>query len=522
MLGGFCFAGTTPWPKHTGVTGTHYYINAPNAQGPNGEGDSSLELYLSTEFAAGDLIVGINIETYDFNLGVAGFTYKALEMRLENPATLGCPDWVNPALGAVVPVPYLSNYAFLNQYPYAAPVPYPTGFNTVSVVQYNPGQNVLTTGCPLVAGDAGPGSGFGYFWDAGLQSCAGPMSLDWCQCFYGNGQIPEVAPKVVLANRKYSTDSDTTAMVPGTELKMVLHLQNNSGSLWGPGNLSLWVRNLMSGYQGFAGTGLDLLDALSGGSMSNPMTLVIPPISLGGSVNLTGNMGGLFDYGFSAYTLEATLSGGSPFIFASAVTDAQFCPLGCEDDNSAETYYYVQSPQQWGDGMCKRFAQDLQPSGAFTVTALDWAPGDFGGAGSPLVHVGLYSEGTLGSPNVSTGLLGTFDRSSVSPGTLYRATCYDLSGNVGVLYPGPVGNTYVWAQFDPNYFLIAVGSSTSGPNHKTFRDSYYSLGPNQPPPPFNSFTAQLCMRLAIVKAADGGFQGNGELAPAVPTIAAIK
>jgi len=47
MLGGFCFAGTTPWPKHTGVTGTHYYINAPNA-GPGifGEGDAALELYL--------------------------------------------------------------------------------------------------------------------------------------------------------------------------------------------------------------------------------------------------------------------------------------------------------------------------------------------------------------------------------------------------------------------------------------------------------------------------------------------
>jgi hypothetical protein len=347
------------------------------------------------------------------------------------------------------------------------------------------------------------------------------MTLDWCQCLYGNGQIPPVRPKIALLNHKYGTDHDYSAMAPGHGIRFVIHLQNNSGNLW-HGCLALWIRAMTILYQGFAATGLDFLSALSGGAIVNPMPLIVPPISLGGSVNLTGNLGTIMEYSFSAYTMEAIMAADSPAVDERDLVDITCCPIGCEDDNTAEVYYYVQSPQLDGDGMCKRFPDQILPSGAFYVTAMDWAPGDFGGAGNLLHHVGLYSEGTLGSPNVSTGLLGTFDRSSVSPGTLYRAICRDVTGNVGVLYPGPVGNTYVWAQFDPNYFLIAVGSSTSGPNHKTFRDSYYSLGPNQPPPPFNSFTAQLCMRLAIVKAADGGFQGNGELAPAVPTIAAIK
>jgi len=466
------------------------------------------------------------------------FTHKAIEMRLEDPLTLGCPDWVNPAAGSVIPVPYISNYAFVNQYPFAAPVPHPTGFNVCAVVQYTPGLNVATTGCPLVGGDAGPGSGFGYFWDALLSSCAGPMTVDWVHSLYGNGQIPDVRPKITLSNKKYQTDSDTTAMTPGAGFRFTIHLQNNSGSMWGPGNLSLWMRCLNENYQGFAGTGLDLLAALSAGAITNPMSLVVPPISLGGTVNFTGNMGTLFEYGFSMYTMEAILSGGTPFVYATDTEDAQFCPMGCQDDNIAETYYYVQSPQMWGDGQCKRFTRDITPSGAFVVTAVDWAPGDFGGAGAPLYKCEIRTEGSFGpgTPDLSPfGLLGTFDRASVPPGTLYRAAAYSAPGGApGILFPGPLGageNIYARCLFDPTYTLIAIGASTGGPTHKSFHDSTYSLGTNSPGPPngpdgealpFNSFTAQLIMRLVCVSPADGEFQGNGKLASAVPTIASIK
>jgi hypothetical protein len=536
MLGGFCYAGTTPLPKHTGVTGTHYYINAPNAQGLNGEGDSALEQYLSTEFVAGDLIVGINIESHDFNGGVAGFTYKAIEMRFENPATPGCPDWtIGGLLSSVVPVPYISNYASLHQYPMAAPVPYPLGFNTVCTTQYNPGQNILTTGCPLIAGDGGPGSGFGYFWDALLGSCAGPMGLDWCFCYYGNIVPPSVFPALTFTNQTFQTDSDTVAMSSHAGFRMVVQL-NNTGPLFA-GNFSLYARAGMAIYSGFAGTGIDMLAAVSGGGFSSPTALLVPPGGIGPvPVTLSGFMGPLLDYGFAGYTFESILSGGSPFILTSDLDDGQFCPTGCEDDNSAETYYYVQSPQQWGDGMCKRWAPDLLPFAvSSTIQAVDWPPGDFGGAGSPCYKCEIRLEGTFGNgtPDLSpAGLLGTFDPSSVPPGTLYRAQAYDINGLPGIVLPiTPSNDIYARCLYNPNYFLIAVGSSTSGVNHKVFQDTTYSLGTGLPGPPngpdgetlpFNTFGVSLCIRAVTSVPAGDDFAGDGSVAAIAPTIAALK
>jgi hypothetical protein len=531
MLGGFALAGNTPWPKWTPpLTGTHYYINAPNAQGPNGEGDAALMLYLSTEFAAGDLVTGMNIETYDFS--GAGYSYKACEMRYESAFTPGCPDWTTVGRvpgGWLSPVPYISNWPSATQFPFPAPVPPPIGFNTVCTIQYMPGQNILTSGCPLV-GATGTANGFSYLYNALSGSCAG-LSVDWCIGFYGNKVPPEVLPIVTLINDKYGTDSDTTAMCKPAGLKMVIHLVNNTGMLWGPGNFSLFARGGLIGYQGWAGTGLDILSALSSGALTSPLSVVIPPTSLGGSVPLGGNLGGLLEYSFSAFTVEGYLFGGSPAVSSTYLEDAMFCPTGCQDDNTLETSYYVQSPQLWGDGQCKRFTADLLPSGAFTVAALDWSPGDFGGAGSPLYKAELRTDGTYGdgyTPDLSAGgFLCSFGLSSCPAGTLYRSaavTAYSFAAP-------PAGNIYARCLFIPAYFLIAIGTDTLGVNHKGFSDSSYSLGtgapgfPNGPDGealPFNGFPISLMMRLVTTTPFDGDVNGNGSVTNVLPSIALAK
>ena len=531
MLGGIGLAGNTPWPKWTPpLNGQHWYVNAPNGQGPNGEGDSPLVLYLSSEFVAGDLVVGMNIETHDFS--GAGLFHKACEMRYESAFTPGCPDWttVGRVPGAwLSPVPYISNWPTAQQFPFPAPVPPPIGFNTLAVVQYMPGYNSPTTGTSLVGGTA-TANGFSYMWNALAGSCFGTGN-DWGLAFYGNKVPPDVLPHVSLVNEKYGTSSDVTAMCKPSGLKLVIHLMNNTGMVWGPGNFSLWARSGLSTYGGWSGCGLDILSALSSGTITNPMVIAIPPISLGGAVPLSGNMGGLLEYSFSTFTFEGLITGGTPAINATHMADAQFCPVGCQDDNTLNTSYYVQSPQLWGDGMCKRFTQDLMPSGAFTVVAIDWSPGDFAGAGSPAYKVEMRTDGTFGdgvTPDLSpAGLLTTFDPTSTAPGSLYRAAAappYSFGAP-------PAGNIYVRCLFIPANFLLGVGTDTAGFNHKGFSDSAYSLGtgapgaPNGPDGetlPFNAFPISLMIRLVTTVPLDGDVSGNGSVTNMLPTIAVAK
>jgi hypothetical protein len=487
-------------------------------------------LYLSSEFQAGDLVVGMNIESYDFS--GAGLMYKACEMRFESAFTPGDPDWTTVGLvpgGWLSPVPYISNWPSATQFPFPAPVPPPIGFNTTAVVQYMPGQNVLTTGCPLV-GASGTSNGFCYMHNA-LSGSTFQLSVDWALMFYGNKVPPEVLPIISLINDKYGTDSDTTAMCKPSGLKLVIHLVNNTGMLWGPGNFSLWARGGLIGYQGWGGTGLDVLSALSSGSLANPLSVAIPPVSLGGAVPLSTNLGGLFEYSFSSFTVEGILTGGAPPVSSTYLEDAQFCPTGAQDDNTLETSYYVQSPQLWGDGMCKRFTADLMPSGAFTVVALDWSPGDFGGAGSPLYKVEMRTDGTYGdgdTPDLSPGgFLASFDTSSTAAGSLYRAAAvvpYSFAAP-------PAGNIYARCLFFPAYFLIAIGTDTAGYHHKGFGDASYSLGtgapgfPNGPDGetlPFNDFPITLMIRLVTTVPFDGDVNGNASVANVLPTIAIAK
>jgi hypothetical protein len=340
-----------------------------------------------------------------------------------------------------------------------------------------------------------------------------------------------VLPIITLINSKYGTDSDTTAMCKPSGLKMVIHLVNNTGMLWGPGNFSLWARSGLASYGGWTGTGLDILSALSSGTLTSPLSVAIPPISLGGAVTLSTNLGGLLEYSFSTFTIEGHLYGGTPAVNSNYLEDAQFCPVGCQDDNVLDTSYYVQSPQQWGDGQCKRFTADLMPSGAFTVTAIDWSPGDFAGAGSPAYKVEMRTDGTFGdgvTPDLSpAGLLASFDTSSTAPGSMYRAaaiTPYAFAAP-------PAGNIYVRCLFIPANFLLAVGTDTAGFNHKGFGDSSYSLGtgapgfPNGPDGeslPFNGFPISLMIRLVTTTPLDGDVSGNGSVANVLPTIACAK
>ena len=83
FLGSLCFAGNTPWVKHhnSTFTGQHLFFNTPNAQGPNGEGDSCIMNYPIGDLKTNDLIVGINVEAYDWNVGALTLKFKALEMR---------------------------------------------------------------------------------------------------------------------------------------------------------------------------------------------------------------------------------------------------------------------------------------------------------------------------------------------------------------------------------------------------------------------------------------------------------
>jgi hypothetical protein len=339
-----------------------------------------------------------------------------------------------------------------------------------------------------------------------------------------------------LVNNKYWTDSDTTAMTFTNGFDVILAFGNTSNTTDFMGHLSWWVRAPMRNYTGFSGTGLDMLQVLTGGLVRSPTPFFIPKnFALTISLGLTPYVSSMLDFSFSAYTSEMVLAGGSA-IHISDIEDAQFCPTGCEDDNTLEISYYVQSPQQWGDGFAKRFSRDLLPSGSFTIRGVDYCPGDFGGASCPAVFKAeIRTEDTfygMGTPDLSNaGLLGTFDTATAPPITLARRAAFDTSGNPGIFFPGtPSLNLYSRVLFDLSNagYLVALGASVAGERHKTFWDSSFSVGfdPNGGPDgeglPFLVFSGQLIMRLAMTWPMDDGFSGSGEVRNVLPTIAAVK
>jgi hypothetical protein len=503
-------------------TGSHLYFNAPNAQGPNGEGDSTILQYDSGEFISGDLIVGINIECYDWNAGALGLTFKALEMRFEDAATTGKPDWqttglVNyglPTQANVFPVPYIWNWPVLNQYGFPNAFLAPLGATTMAVCQYGPGQNQTTgaTGGPVTGYDGGPASIDSYGWDALNQAVNGPYTVDHLLCLYGNKAVPDVWPDMRMQNRKYNTDLDDVALIKGAGLKVFLHLVN---SLTTPqaSLISLWVRAGGWTYQGFGQTGVDVFDSITGGTYFNPIPLVVPTISF--SISIPLSVGSLAEFGFSNYTWEAIMAPGTGASFPTQTTvkDTLIVPKGVEDDNGAEIFWAIQTPPLKGDAMAKRFRRELLPSGAFTITHMQWSPSDFNGNGNALYGAELRWEGTLGDgtpDNGGGGLIGTFDPASTSIGSMYLAAVTPVGGPVGAgvyFAAPPVGNIYAQALY--NYTLpvndVFVASDLQGFNHKfELRDTSWSLGDGvSPMAPYNGTADLLIVRMRFDEPLDG-------------------
>jgi hypothetical protein len=536
FLGSMCLAQPcgTPWPKHSGSYRAHYYINAPNSTGPNGQGDSPLELYLGTEIPTGINVTGLNMDIHDFG-GGTGQTFKAMEARLSDGNTLiPCPIWDTPSrLAEITPVPYVSNWSFINQYCFDTPFAW-TGVDAFACVQYTPGQNILSTGCPLLAADNGGNPLYGYFYSGSANRCFGPVYNNWWMSFCGLEPPPPVEVDVVLTNTKYLADVDDHPMCKGTGLKIVLHLINNAGMLYGPVDLNMWVRAGMNGYDGFSGTGLDLLDALSSGFKSSPLQLAVPPGSLGGGVKMDKLLGFLLEYSFSAYTFEVQLTdvpyGGT--VNDVVEEDAQFNPLGCIDDNGTEVAWYLQYPTQWGDGFGKKFDKNEMPSGEFCINYVDHCVWDYSGANPLLIEATIRTESPIPfTPDFTpAGLLGTFDPTISPCCPLQRKQVYDYpAGNTDICFTAPPsGNIYAVYGFDPlAWGPHAAGSTTAGWHHKPFNHTILNWGSGVWPPA-DAWSRQAGSE-AIIRLVygadqplDGDFESSGELAAAKPTFAKMK
>jgi hypothetical protein len=498
FLGGTAFAGNTPLPKWDNSIGwnyrAHYYMNAPNAQGPNGQGDSHMAQYQGLiDFKNGGLfytIVGINIQVHDFSGGVNRQTFKAMEMRLENPNQAGCPNWsANGLVAQVTPVPYLSNWASLNQYPFSAPVAYPVGLNTLTTIQYTPGQNILTPGCPLVACDNGvggialQGTGRGYFYDGALMSCFGPV-IHTCQAeFYGNPPPPPATVAVRIANVWYDTGSDEHSMIQGAGLKMNITLVNNIGMTWGPGALEMYMHEGNRNWIWFSPPGVDLLAALSGGTKTSPLSLRIPATGIAAGVKMTNLFGQLGDYLFNAFTLNTRLSG-NPATGSVDQTDVDqwlMNPKGAQDPGYADLYWWFGSGTVWGRGFSKLFNKNHVPQNAFTVVRVDHARQDWNGNGFPLYRADVRTEATtgFGQSNLQpAGLLGTFDRRIVTCCSLNKATAYNTVGSVGISFPiPPTGNFYTDTFTHPgsNGYQMC-GDGQGGKDDVPLGESFYNWG----------------------------------------------
>jgi hypothetical protein len=548
FLVGICYAGNTPWPKHSGSYRAHYYMNAPNSQGPNGQGDAAMELYISTEFATGTQICGVNLDAYDF-AGLSGQTFKAFECRTVIPGSSPpCPDWSsNGFVAGLIPPPYVNNWANIEQYAFTGGcVAYPAGQDVMAIVQYTPGQNILTTGCPLVAADNGGGLGFGYFYSGVTNQCFGPTFNDWWLMLYGNGPPQPVELAVTLENTKFNSSVDDHPLCGdivygNTGLRIFLHLINNLGMIYGPLNLEMWIRGNTVNYSGFTGTGLDMLAGFSSGAKKSPLTIMVPPGSLGGGVNMGPLLGPLFEYSNSAYTFEVLLTdvpfGGT--ISDLYLEDAQMNPYGWIDDGIAEVGYYVEYPPQWGNRHAKRFDPNEMPSGQFCICYVDHAIWDYSGVTPLLIQAEIRTESTFGpnTPNLCPGgRLGTFNPQIPPCCGLTRANVFDNLGNLGICFTNPpTFNVYATYAFDPGAWgPHATGATTSGHKHKPFGHSGWCLGNAAYNPawcnvlgeqlPFFSSGSEYIVRLVCQATCPAGGDGGGsvKLATSMPVFAQSK
>jgi hypothetical protein len=512
-------------------------MNVPNGgPGGNGEGDAALMLYAAGFFIGGDLIGGINVEVWDWNLGANTLKYKALEMRYENPlaGTAGLPDWTTAGLvDFVSPVPYISNFPNLNQYGFtAAPFPAPTALNTMAVVQYTPGQNIATTGCPLVGRDNDGNSGWSYAYDANagttglLAVSTGPC--DWVLCLYGNPVPPTADIQMNLFNqRAVPKATSKTAIVPGAGLDMVITLLNTTGVNYAC-TVSFWGRMGVAGYSGSSGTGVDIVGVLTGYSQSSPYAYTIPPLPPTGytvKYNLTPQLGQMMEFGFSALTIESYNTGGSPPVTNTHIHDAAINPAGVEDDNSIETHYYINNPASPGDGWAKRFQDDVLPAVPWTLHQVGWIPWDLAGNGNALLQADVRLEGTFGkgTPDIAGGLLGTMNPATGGPGTLLFANVWDTVGNPFISFAGtPQTNFYTMGIINGNNVdHVAFGASNAGWFHKVFQDTSTSDGSQSGgviQQPFGIHTSQLIVRLVHTVPLDTEpGSGDGLVSSAKPT-----
>jgi hypothetical protein len=438
----------------------------------------------------------MNIHVHDFNGGANTLKMKAFEMRFENPNITGCPDWSqNGKIAEVTPVPYISNWASLRQYPFAGgPVAYPVGMNTLCVVQYNPAHNHAAGGMPMCASDNGIGGTLsgssGRCYGFGGTSCFGPRDRDKWLAFYGNPPPKPAEVHVRIANTWYDTASDVHSMTQGQGLKMNINLVNNFSTManWGPGTISMYMHEGNAGWGWYIPPGTDLLSALSGGSKTSPISLRIPPTGIQSGAKMTNLFGQLGDYLFNTFTLESRLYRAAMpgSVDQTDVDEWMMCPRGCEDDSEYNGYWYFGTSLNWGRGVSKMFNKNHMASSAFTVIRVDtavtsWYNGPIGsGAGTPLYRADVRTEATLGYGQCDlqpSGLLGTFDRRIGGFG-ISNQLAYDTSGNPGIPFASvPTGNIYANTIFNvANLSSEGWMTDTGGKNYVGFGNSFTNGG----------------------------------------------
>jgi hypothetical protein len=351
---------------------------------------------------------------------------------------------------------------------------------------------------------------------------------------------------VTLENTKYNASVNDHPMCGdisygSTGLRIVLHLINNIGMLFGPLELEMWLRGNALGYDGFSGTGLDLLAGFSSGAKTSPMTIMVPPGSLGGGVNMGPLLGALFEYSNSAYTFEVLMTdvplGGT--ISDLYLDDAQFNPYGWIDDGGAEVAYYVEYPPQWGNRHSKRFDVNEMPSGDFCICYVDHAIWDYSAVTPLLINAEIRTESTFG-PNTpdlcAAGLLGTFSPNILPCCPLQRANVFDNLGGNGICFAAPPAfNVYATYAFDPRAWgPHTTGATTGGHKHISFRHSGWCLGNAAYNPnwcnalgevlPFFTSGSEYIVRLVMANSCLGGGDvgGNPKLTTSMPVFAKAK
>lgn len=499
FLGGTAFAGNTPWPKWDTLGGawnyrTHYYFGCPNVQGPNGQGQGYFVQYQGIDFklnGLGTMIAGMNIHVHDFNGGANTLKMKAFEMRYENPNITGCPDWsANGKITEITPVPYISNWASLRQYPFSGgPVSYPVGLNTLAVCQYDPSLNHCAGGIPMCAHDNGIGGQLqgssGRTYGFGGTTCFGPSGTDVWMAFYGNPPPQPAEVHVRVANVWYDTDSYTHSMTQGQGVKFNIQLVNNFSTMaaWGPGTIELWMHEGNQAWNWYIPPGVDLLSALSGGGKTNPISVRIPPTGIASGAKLTNMFGLQGDYLFNAFTMTSRLY--RPAMPGSVdqtdIDEWLMCPKGAEDDSESNAYYWSGTSANWGRGHCHMFNKNHFPNSAFTITRVQagitsW----YNGGGVPLYRADVRTEATYGFGQYDltpAGLLGTFDR-RIGGGGMSNLPAYDTTGNPGIPFLSvPTGNIYAMAIFNASN-LQSEGwyQDHAGKNYIGFGTSFWNAG----------------------------------------------